>query len=179
MTKLLLVGALALAGCGRGQFGGGEVAHDAAPAGDTAPLVSTTPPPVACESLKIATLDEVESKIFARRCGTPPVAGVDCHGSVFPPRGLDTPGAIRGALVDKNAESSCKSDKYINSADITKSFILAKVLAPTDMVDCPSGGAGQGGLRMPDQGIKPKPDLLSADERGCLMWYVSEIVKQP
>jgi hypothetical protein len=182
-TLLLLLSMSALPSCSPGHFGTPAPVTSSSPpdAGDAAPLVATTPPPVACDSLKITTLTDVETKFLGPRCGTVPpgVVGANCHSTEFPPKGLDAPGTIRGTLVDQPSVS-CKMDKYINRADITRSFILAKVLAPTDMVDCPSGGpAGAGLFRMPDQAVNPKPALLSSDERGCFMWYVSELAKQP
>jgi hypothetical protein len=181
--RLLLLSAMSGLACSRGHFATPAESKPVIPAdaGDTAPLVATTPPPVACSNLTITTLADVETKFIGPRCSVlpPGVTGGSCHSTEFPPRGLDMPGTIRGTLVDQLAQGSCKTDKYINSADITKSFILAKVLAPTDTVDCPSGPAAAGMFRMPDQAVNPKPALLSGDERECFRWYVTELTKQP
>jgi hypothetical protein len=172
-----------LVACTPGQFGTpSQPRLDANPnvpeVPEAAPAI--TPPPVACETLKIATLADVETKFIAVRCGVlpPGVTEGSCHSTVFPPRNLDKPGMVRAALVDQKSQASCTSDKYVNRADVTRSFILAKVLAPADAVNCPSGGvAGAGGIRMPDQAVNPKPALLSPDERNCFMWYITEIAR--
>jgi hypothetical protein len=174
-------GALA---CSSGKFGtmpdprndaGGPARVDASTV-DTAGA-EASPPPVACETLHIATLPEFETRFLLPRCGTVPagVADANCHSSVFFPKNLDKPGMVRASLVDQPGQMLCKGDKYINRADITRSYLLAKVSATGDVVECPSGG--NGGARMPDQAVTPKPPLLSADERACLMWYVTELAK--
>jgi hypothetical protein len=166
----VLVSLIAAAACG----GGATATPDASRPFDVAP---PAPPPAACATLQVASLTDFESKFFPQRCGVlpPGVVGGNCHNQVFPPKGLDTPSMVRAALVDKPGVTQCQGDKYINRADITRSFLLAKVLAPTDIVNCPSGGMG--GARMPDQAVMPKPPLLTSDERACLMWYVTEVAK--
>jgi hypothetical protein len=140
--------------------------------------VAIDPPPVACSGLGVATPLEFETKFIAPRCGQVPagVTGVSCHSNIFPPYNLDKPGMVRASLVDQFARMLCKTDKYINRADLTKSFVLTKIDGPGDMVACPSGGAvGLGGFRMPDQGLMPKPPLVTADERACLLWYMTQV----
>jgi hypothetical protein len=104
--------------------------------------------------------------------------GNSCHSNIFPPYNLDKPGMIRASLVDQMARTLCKTDKYINRADLARSFILTKIDGPGDLVPCPSGGnPGLGGFRMPDQGLMPKPALVTPDERTCLVWYMTQLAK--
>jgi hypothetical protein len=119
---------------------------------DLAPL----PPPIfgvplECVALGIHSLDEVDSKFIAPRCGA---AG--CHQAIFPPRNLNNVAMIRGSVVGRKAQILCKTESYIDTSDYTKSFMLTKVTALGDSVACASGGAADsGGSRMPNKTWRP------------------------
>jgi hypothetical protein len=179
--ELLLLLAIVAIACDGGK-GSTLVGTDGAvsPPTTDASTQPIDPPPVACQQLAVATLADFEKKFVAPRCGQVPAGatGVSCHSNIFPPYNLDKPGMVRASLVDQFARTLCKTDKYINRADLTKSFVLTKIDGPGDMVPCPSGGAvGLGGFRMPDQGIMPRPALVSPDERTCLVWYMTQIAR--
>jgi hypothetical protein len=175
----LLLLAIATLGCDGGKGTPPATVQDAS----LSPLPSDAlvdPPPIACQRLAVDTPADFETKFIAPRCGQVPAGatGVSCHSNIFPPYNLDKPGMVRASLVDQFARTLCKTDKYINRADLTKSFVLTKIDGPGDMVPCPSGGAlGLGGFRMPDQGIMPRPALVTPDERACLLWYMTQLAR--
>jgi hypothetical protein len=84
-------------------------------------------------------------------------------------------------LVNVPSVVLCKSDRYIDTANVEKSFMLAKVLSTTVDVQCPSGGApNSGGTRMPNvQGSAGTagPRLTDA-EIECYTWWLDQMAKQ-
>jgi hypothetical protein len=123
-----------------------------------------------CGKIGVKSAAEFETKFIAVKCG----GDSACHQAVFPPRGLNMPAKIKGALVGVKAQTLCKEDYYINTSDPAKSFLLMKLTADNDMVDCPTPDAKGGGFRMPlKKGTIDKPDTrLTDDEIACLTWYV-------
>ena len=145
---------------GAGGMGGGPMGGGGEGGGSGA-----APPPAACSSLQVRTLDEMETKFIMVRCGMGPGAPAVCH-TTFPPTDLSKAG-IRFKLL--NRRSALCPDFYLNRAEPRKSFILAKISSPTPMVTCPSGGMpGLGGMKMPGPPAPP----LNADELACFTWYV-------
>lgn len=137
-------------------------------------------PPASCQPLGVATttgstkaLDEFETKFVAPRCGA-----TQCHGNptVFYPKNMNMPQMIRSTLVGKKASTLCKDDFYVNRADFTKSFILLKVKATGDTLECPTPGPkpGSGGSRMPNKDNTPGTvgERLSEAELECFEWWV-------
>jgi hypothetical protein len=125
-----------------------------------------------CEAIGLNGAADV--KYIPLRCGQ-----ATCHGpsSVFPPRNLDMPTAIRANLLDKPSLLNCKNDLYVNRVDPAKSYFLATVESVADTVTCPSGG--QGGTRMPNKDFMPTiPGMrLPQAEIECLRWWVFQIAK--
>jgi hypothetical protein len=136
------------------------------------------PPPPGdgpCHELGFDSIDQVESRFIAPRCGMSM-----CHGpgGGFPPRNLHQVDQIRAALVGQKPTLYCKGDFYVNRSAPEKSYLLAKIEAEGPMVTCPSGG--QGGTRMPNANGKPTMpgDRLTDGEIACLRWWVSAIAKE-
>jgi hypothetical protein len=125
--------------------------------------------PAGCDSLGVTTPVDFETKFIMTRCGSSM-----CHQSVFPPRNLNMADKIRAAVVDKKAAALCRSDSYINKANPSKSYLLAKITATDNKVTCPSGG--DGGTRMPNKDLMPTimGDRLTEGEIACFTWWVSE-----
>lgn len=127
----------------------------------------------ACQRLGMSSVDEVSTKLIVPRCG-----GALCHQTIFPPRHLDHPAMFRQLLVDQRSQILCKSDRYIDRANVAKSFMLTKVWATTEDLPCPSGGAANsGGSRMPNAMAGLAGPRLSDDELGCYTWWVFELAK--
>jgi hypothetical protein len=152
---------------------------DDAPTGDDPPVRTgdaAEPPPgvfKSCIKLGFATRAEFEAGFIVPRCGASM-----CHQAVFPPRNLNFLDKIREQLVDVRALSLCKTDYYINRADPAKSFMLAKVLSPTQDVQCPSGGArNSGGTRMPNAMPAIAGPRLDEDEINCYTWWIYEMAR--
>jgi hypothetical protein len=143
-------------------------APDAAP--DTAaPLPH--PAFAACHSLGIQSLEDVETKFIAPRCG----AGSACHQAVFPPRNLHMPAMIRTALVGRKSATLCKNDFYIDPSFPERSHFLATVTPLGPKVTCPSGG--EGGTRMPNSMPAVAGPRLKDAEIACLTWYVWQVAR--
>ncbi len=159
-TSLLFATTLA---CMAASCGGGG---DDPPAPDAAAPITMD----GCTALGIRTLAEVETKLIIMRCGVGS-GGTMCHTGTFPPR-LDNMGGtkIMTEIVNKRAGLLCRNDMYINVMTPSKSYLLAKIVGATNMVNCPSGGGG--GEKMPWQAGVPKPMALSANELSCLTWYI-------
>jgi hypothetical protein len=179
-------GASGAGGGGVGGAGGSGGVGGSAGAGGSGGGMDAAPPvggaggggaaaPAACGRLTppIASLTDVETLFVSPRCGIGPPPGGFCHSAVFEPKGLDKANMVQMLLVNQKAKVSCMNDTYITKGDYTKSFVLAKITAPTDTVTCPSGGMG--GSRMPFAGGGAMP--LSNDERDCFVWYISERAK--
>jgi len=125
-----------------------------------------------------AALKSFETKFIAVKCGQ-----AKCHnaGSVFYPKGIDDPSMIRTLLVGQNAKSFCKTDKYINKTDPDKSYVLAKISAMGDYLNCPTPEAKSdaGGTRMPNKEGMPGAlgDRLPDGDIECFTWYINNVVK--
>lgn len=124
--------------------------------------------PEACKNIMVNSLDEFETKFIIPKCGMSA-----CHQAVFPPRNLHMKAMIRTAMVDKAGVTLCKNDKYINKADVSKSYVLAKITATEEKVTCPSGG--DGGVRMPNIAVGMVGPRLNDDEIACFTWYVETL----
>jgi len=137
-------------------------------------------PPASCAPLgvtatkgSVKALDDFETKFIATKCGA-----TQCHGNptVFYPKNMNMPGMVRTTLVGKKAATLCKDDFYVDKGDFTKSFILAKIKAEGDTLDCPTPGPkpGSGGTRMPNKEGTPgaQGEPLSAGELECFRWWI-------
>jgi hypothetical protein len=132
---------------------------------------------VGVTSTGMAALSEFETKFIAPRCGVSM-----CHGpgAVFPPKNLDKPAMVRANIAaGQKGSVFCKTDAFINKADFTKSYILAKISSDDPKaVMCPSGG--EGGTRMPNK-TDPSPmptvpgDKLMDGEIACFTWYLEAV----
>jgi len=136
------------------------------------------PRPAACTTLTINNIDEAEAKLVVPRCGTGP-AGATCHTGTFPPR-MDMIGTVRGEILKlpPRTRISCQSDPYINKANPAKSYMLAKITAPGEKMNCPTPVPNMpeiGGEKMPPMSLRATP--LSNDERDCLVWYLGELAR--
>jgi hypothetical protein len=132
-------------------------------------------PPSSCTGMGINNQGDFESKFIAPRCGM-----MGCHQAIFPPRNLDNVANIQKALVGVKGMVLCKNDSYIDTANPMNSFVLAKIMAPTADVKCPSGGAANsGGTRMPNKtgSAGTAGDPLMPDELDCFKWYVTSFKK--
>ena len=163
--------------CSPGELDCGKVNCDAGGTGGGGGGIagSTGGAPAACGNIGIKSLAEVETKFIATKCG----GDSGCHQAVFPPRNLNNTAKIRPAIVGVNGQTLCKTDFYVNKDDPAKSYLLAKVSAMGDTVDCPTPDSKGGGARMPlKKGTIDKPDTrLSDDEIACLTWWVESIAK--
>jgi hypothetical protein len=137
-------------------------------------------PPASCGPLgvtettgSIKALDQFESNYFVTKCGT-----AKCHGpgGIFPPKNMHMPAMIRPSLVGKKALAFCKEDFYIDKIDVTKSYLLHKIEATGDTLQCPTPGEkpDSGGTRMPNKEGLPgtQGDRLPDEEIECFSWWV-------
>jgi hypothetical protein len=130
-------------------------------------------PPSDCDGLGVKTVKDFETKFIAPKCGMSM-----CHQAVFPPRNLNMPDMIEKAVVGVKGQSLCKTDFYVNKTDYKKSFMLAKVSASGDNVQCPAGGpANGGGTRMPNSMPAVVGTKLTAEELGCFTWWIQSVAE--
>jgi hypothetical protein len=127
--------------------------------------------PEACKGMGVNSTGDFETKFIVPKCGKDSM----CHQAVFPPRNLHMQSMIKSAMVNKNAATLCKTDKYIDPDNIEKSFVLAKITAEGDKVECPSGG--EGGTRMPNSMAAVAGPRLSDEEIECFTWWVKQVIK--
>jgi hypothetical protein len=134
-----------------------------------------TAAPAGCTNLSIKTTADAIDKLVVPTCGKGPTGQI-CHAGTFPPR-LDVASMVKTQLIDKKGVTTCMSDLYINSKDPAKSYMLAKINAsggdPLTNAKCPSGGGGGG--QMPYKGYSPPAPDLTADQKACLTWFVTEL----
>jgi len=164
----------------KGGSGGGEGGTSGTGGG-----VMIKAPPASCEPLGVTettgslkALDQFETKYIVTKCGT-----AKCHGpmSVFPPKNMDMPGMIRPTLVGKKSATLCKEDFYVDKTDYRKSFLLHKIEAEGDTLQCPTPGPkpDSGGTRMPNKEGLPGTygDKLSEGEIECFTWWIEAVGK--
>ena len=150
-----------------GQGGAGDTAMIKAPPASCVPLGVTT------TKGSIKALDEFETSFIVTKCGT-----AQCHGSptVFFPKNMNLPQMIRPAVIGQKGITLCKDDFYVNQADFKKSFLLLKIKATGDTLECPTPGPkpGSGGTRMPNEAGVPgaKGERLSDGELECFEWWI-------
>ncbi len=146
-------------GTGGPRGGSGGSAGSGGSGGSPGGITAATPV-VGC---KYATVGAVETMLLKPKCGDP--AG--CHASAVPfPPDLKTANMFM-RLRDVAGLSQCKTGKYVDVADPTKSYMIAKVNgtmmgAP---VKCPADNAAAGNL-MP---FNAPP--LPRDEIDCISAY--------
>jgi len=137
-------------------------------------------PPASCAALGVTAttgslkaLDEFETGYIAPKCGA-----TQCHGNptVFYPKNMNMPQTIRSTLVGKKATSLCKDDFYVNRTDFRKSFLLLKLEATGDTLQCPTPGPkpDSGGSRMPNKENTPGAygQRLPDGDLECFRWWV-------
>jgi hypothetical protein len=165
--------------CGGSGSGGGG--GDQGGAGGTIPA-TIEDFPAACGDNATGTgdaaLKSFETKFIVPKCGQ-----AKCHGasSVFWPKGLDDASMIRTLLVGKPAKTLCTTDQYINKTNPGKSFVLAKIEATGDYLNCPTPAAKSdaGGTRMPNKDNMPGAlgDRLPDADIECFTWYINNVGK--
>jgi len=155
-----------------GQGGGGNTGGT----GGDPPMIKA--PPSACGALGVTStgmkaVTDFETKFIVPKCGQ-----AKCHGpgAIFEPKKMDVPEMIRPLLVGKKAITLCKSDYYINKDNFMESFMLQKVLAMGETLNCPTPGVkpDSGGTRMPNKDMLPgtQGERLSDGELECFTWWV-------
>jgi hypothetical protein len=141
--------------------------------------------PAACGDLGVtgegdAALKSFETKYIVTKCGT-----AKCHGNptVFMPKGMDMPDMIRKTLVNVKSATLCKDDYYVNKTNPAKSFMLMKITADGDTLDCPTTAPGAkpdlGGTRMPNKEGMPGSygEKLPAGDIECFTWWIENVGK--
>jgi hypothetical protein len=141
--------------------------------------------PASCGPLGVtgegdAALKSFETKYIVTKCGT-----AKCHGNptVFMPKGMDMPDMIRKTLVNVKAATLCKDDYYVNKTTPAKSFMLMKITAAGDTLDCPTKAAGAkpdlGGTRMPNKEGMPGSygEKLPDGDIECFTWWIENVGK--